>query len=184
MSGANLDKQSLSGSSCRDISIQPVVCSSVLPTDRIIDDGQKLQLYHETCCFLTLKNPNNNLTKEELLRVLYSLRAIIGFSQFYYIWYEMGNQNQQHIHAIIKKSSRTLTSDNIKQWSKSFKLKKCKYLWYAHEPYENQLGGLIEYTIDTRCCNWKITRITDQLHLNTLIYDYRFKELDPSFLDT
>lgn len=172
MSEANLDNGTLSGFS-----------RHIKPTDRLVLDGRKLELYHDSCCFLTLKNPNNNLTKEELLRVLYSLRDIIGFSCFYYIWYETGSQSQQHLHTIIKKSYKTLTQDNIKKWSKSFKLKKCKYLLYGHGQFESELGSLLEYEIDTRCCNWKITPIADQLHLNTLIYEYQFKELGSEFID-
>lgn len=156
--------------------------AAMLPSQYATRVGTQ-ELRYSECLFITLKNPINNLDEVQLLRVLYSLRSIIGFSLFYYIWKEVGIQNQQHLHAIIKKSNKSLTKSNISKWSKTFKQKKLKYLEYGQpSPFDN-LGSLLEYEIDVSSCNFKITEITSQLHLNTLIYEYQFKELEPEFID-
>lgn len=141
-------------------------------------------IIYNTVSMLTVKNPNNKLDKEELLRVCHHLKAIVGFSTIYYQWYETGDQNQQHIHMIIKKKAPS--KEDVEKYSKSFKQRKLRYLKYFAEAEQfstNQLGDMIEYEIDTKQCNFKITGFNDQGHLNEVIYEYRFKELDPDFID-
>lgn len=142
-------------------------------------------LIYNKVSLLTVKNPNNKLDKEELLRVCYSLKNVVGFNTIYYIWFERGAQNQNHIHMIIKKTYPKDPED-IRKMSKSFKQRKLKYYRY-HSLMETMnpwgLGDLIEYSIDTSQCNFLLSKIEDQNHLNELIYEYRFKELDPDFID-
>lgn len=141
-------------------------------------------LIYTDLSMLTVKNPNNRLDKEDLLRVCHHLKSIIGFSTIYYEWYELGDQNQQHIHLIIKK--KPPTDKEISLFSKSFKQKKLKYQRYYGEAEEHNssgLGDFVEYEIDTSSCNWKITPFKDAGHLNRVIWEYRFKDLDPQFLD-
>ncbi len=133
---------------------------------------------------LTIKNPNNRLDKEELMRVLFHLKGIVGFSTIYCAWYEMGKQEQQHIHAIIKKAPPT--EEDIMKMSKSFKQKKLRYLVYQAQAEEisiSALGDMVTLEVDTSNVNWKITGFDSLGHLNRVLYEYRFKELDPDFID-
>lgn len=141
-------------------------------------------LIYNTVCMLTVKNPNNKLDKEELMRVCHHLKTIVGYTTVYYQWFEMGQQKQQHIHMIIKKKPPKPV--DIEKYSKSFKQKKLKYVKYYGEAEEhnvNRLGDLVEYEIDTSQCNFKISSFMDQNHLNQCIFEYRFKELDVDFID-
>ena len=71
---------------------------------------------------LTIKNPNNQASKIDIIRVLYHLRDIIGFSNILKKCFETGKQDQLHIHALIKK--KYPTEDLIKKYSKIYKTKK------------------------------------------------------------
>lgn len=133
--------------------------------------------------FLRIKNPSNNATKAELGRVVYHLMDIIGFTEIDVMWYETGKQNQQHLHLIIKK--KMPTEKQLEQMSKSFKQKKIK--WYEYGP-ENEsagetFGAVIVHKMDTKSFNWNLSEIRDRLHYNEIKYEYRFKELDPDFID-
>lgn len=146
--------------------------------------GEAVLLYNG-CSLLTIKNPNNKLDKEELMRVAYSFKSIIGFSTIYYLWYEMGKQKQQHIHMIIKKKFPS-NPDELRKYSKSFKQRKLKYLKYFGEAEQHSpwgIGDMVEYEIDTSQCNFLLSKIENQSHLAELIYEYRWKELDPDFID-
>ncbi len=139
---------------------------------------------YKTVSMVTLKNPNNRLDKEELMRVLFHLKDIVGFSTIYFAWYEMGKQEQQHIHAVVKKTPPT--EQEIMKMSKSFKQKKLRYLRYIAESeilHVSQLGDMLTYEVDTSNVNWKITGFDSLGHLNRVIYEYRFKELSPDFID-
>lgn len=149
-----------------------------------VPSGGAVIIYNKVS-LLTVKNPNNKLNKEELLRVCYSLRSIIGFSTIYYQWFETGKQNQQHIHMIIKKTYPKNEEDILK-YSKSFKQRKLKYLKYmaVSEPLNLWgLGDMVEYTIDTSQCNFLLSKVESQQHLDQIINEYRFKELDVDFID-
>jgi len=156
------------------------------PSDlKMVEDHQAKPLYNYTAVsMLTIKNPNNRLDKEELMRVLFHLKGIVGFSVIYCAWYEMGKQEQQHIHAIIKKAPPT--KEDIMKMSKSFKQKKLRYIKYyaqAEEISISALGDMVDYEVDTSNVNWKITGFESLGHLNRVLYEYRFKELDPDFID-
>jgi len=118
------------------------------------------------------------------MRVLYHLKGIVGFSTIYCAWYEMGKQEQQHIHAVVKKTPPT--EEEIMKMSKSFKQKKLRYLRYIAESETlnvSQLGDMLTYEVDLSNINWKITGFDSLGHLNRVIYEYRFKELSPDFID-
>ena len=139
---------------------------------------------YKALSMLTIKNPNNRLDKEELMRVLFHLKGIVGFSLIYFAWYEMGKQEQQHIHAIFKKTPPK--EEEIMKMSKSFKQKKLRYLRYFAESeplHVSGLGDMLTYEVDLSNVNWKITGFDSQGHLNRVIYEYRFKELSPDFID-
>ena len=139
---------------------------------------------YKALSMLTIKNPNNRLDKEELMRVLFHLKGIVGFSLVYFAWYETGKQCQQHIHAVIKKAPPT--DEEIMKMSKSFKQKKLRYLRYFAESetlHVSQLGDMLTYEVDLSNINWKITGFDSLGHLNQVIYEYRFKELSPDFID-
>lgn len=134
--------------------------------------------------FLRLKNPNNKATKEDLCRVIHFLREIIGFSKIPYMWYEKGEQDQQHIHAVIKK--KMPTSDALAKMSKTFKQKKLKYFgWGIPSPYDdiNCPGYLLEYEIKLDQFNWHLSPFNSLSHLDQVIHEYRHKTLDPQFVD-
>lgn len=134
--------------------------------------------------FLTLKNPSNNLNKEELMRVLFHLKDICKFGTIHHLWYERGKQDQQHIHAIIRKQYPDDTQ--LAQYSKSFKLRKLRYLTYkaeAEEHNENGLGDMLEYEIDTKTCNFHISKFEHQVHLADTINEYQFKECFVDFVE-
>ena len=139
---------------------------------------------YKALSMLTIKNPNNRLDKEELMRVLFHLKDIVGFSLIYFAWYEMGKQEQQHIHAVIKKTPPK--EEEIMKMSKSFKQKKLRYLRYIAESeilHVSQLGDMLTYEVDLSNVNWKITGFESLGHLNQVLYEYRFKELSPDFID-
>lgn len=133
--------------------------------------------------FLRVKNPNNQATKAELCRVVYHLMDIIGFSDIDIMWYEKGKQNQQHIHAIIKK--KMPTDKQLQQMSKTFKTKKMKWFEYGQECEElgETIGTPIIHKMDTAAFNWQLTEIKDKQHYNEIKYEYRFKECKPEFID-
>lgn len=151
----------------------------------LVEDQQAKPLYnYEAVTMLTIKNPDNKMDKEELMRVLYHLKSIVGFSNILYCWFENGKQNQQHIHSIILK--KMPHADEIKKMSKSFKQKKLKYLRYFAEAEEQNifgLGDMVTYEVDTSRINWMLSSFSSQCHLAEVIHEYRFKELDPEFID-
>lgn len=151
----------------------------------MVEDHQAKPLYnYEALTMLTIKNPDNKMDKEELMRVLYHLKSIVGFSTILYCWYENGKQGQQHIHSIIlKKMPR---QEEIKKMSKSFKQKKLRYLRYFAEAEDHNiwgLGDMVTYEVDTSKINWMLSSFENQSHLAEVIHEYRFKELDPDFID-
>lgn len=130
---------------------------------------------------LRVKNPNNQATKEDLCRVVYHLMDIIGFSEIDILWYETGEQDQQHIHAVIKK--KMPSEEEIAKMNKSFKQKKMKWFEYGIEsPYE-RIGSVIVHKQDTSQYNWNISAIKDKEHYLRIKWEYRFKELNPEFID-
>lgn len=134
--------------------------------------------------FLRLKNPNNKATKEDLCRVIHFLQEIVGFSKIPYMWYEKGEQNQQHIHAVIKK--KMPTSDALAKMSKTFKQKKLKYFKYEHAgDFEtiNYPGEYSEIEIKLDQFNWHLSPFNSLSHLDQVIHEYRHKTLDPQFVD-
>lgn len=131
--------------------------------------------------FLTIKNPSNGSSKEELLRIYYHLMDIIGFTSNIYIWYESGKQKQQHVHAIIKKQWRFI---DISKISKSYKQKKLKWFEYGRPQFENELGEVLQMSLDTSNFTFHLQEIKDHGHLMRLIYEYRFKEREFNFIDT
>lgn len=133
--------------------------------------------------FLRVKNPNNKATRAELCRVVYHLMDIIGFTEIDFMWYEMGKQGQQHVHAVIKK--KMPTNAELGKMSKSFKLRKMKWFEYGipNEEAGETIGTPIVHKMDTKQFNWNLSEITDKLHYNEIKYEYRFKENDPQFVD-
>jgi hypothetical protein len=131
--------------------------------------------------FLLVKNPNNQATKEELCRIVYHLMDIIGFSKIDVMWYETGKQNQQHIHAIIRK--RMPCQEDIEKMSITFKIKKMKWFEYGKELLFEKMGSVIVHKRDTKDFNWKISEIKDKEHYLRIKWEYRFKELNPEFID-
>lgn len=136
-------------------------------------------IYYTEYSFLTIKNPSNNLDKEELVRVVYHLRNIVGFSKIHCMWYETGKQDQQHIHVIIKKRFPKEEND-LKKMYKTFKQRKLRYYkYYALTESMNvsRLGDLVEYEIDTNKVTFMLSRFENQAHLYEVLYEYRFKEI-------
>ena len=88
--------------------------------------GSGHALSYKDYTLLTIKNPSNQATKIDLLRILYHLRDILGFSTILKKTFENGKQNQIHIHAIIKK--KMPTKELIQKYSKAYKQRKLKYL--------------------------------------------------------
>lgn len=139
-----------------------------------LNKGQATPLYNNYT-LLTIKNPNNQASQLDLLRVLHHLKDIVGFSTIFKKCFETGKQNQKHIHAIIKK--KYPTDDLIKKYSSIYKLKKLKYLEPVQSGEDSEEPELIEQTIDTKQFTWRLTNITDNAHFNQLRYEYMEKEL-------
>lgn len=130
---------------------------------------------------LRVKNPNNQATKEELCRVVYHLMDIVGFTIIDVMWYEVGEQNQQHIHAIIKKQMPC--PEDIAKMNKTFRQKKMKWFEYGQESPFETIGSVIIHKQDTSQYNWNLSAIKDQEHYLRIKWEYRFKELNPEFID-
>lgn len=141
------------------------------------------RLSYSEYTLLTIKNPNNQATRTESLRLLYHLKDIIGFSNILQKCFETGKQNQNHIHALIKK--KYPTEDLIKKYSKIYKTKKLKYLEEVQAGPFSDEPELIERTIDTKQFNWHLSKIEDDAHFNRLRYEYMQKELEKkcNFID-
>lgn len=134
--------------------------------------------------FLRLKNPNNQATKETMCRVLYFLRDIIGFSEIPFMWYEQGDQNQQHIHCVIKKKMPNEAA--LRKMSKTFKTKKLKYFgWGIPSPNDDIScpGYMLEHEVKLDNFNWHVSEFSSKQHLYQTIYEYRFKTISPEFVD-
>lgn len=136
--------------------------------------------------FLTVKCPSNNTTDGDLLRVVYFLREIVGFSEIVKYEFENGKQNQRHIHVIIKKT-RMPSEEELGKMSKKFKLKKLKHLQETYEPSNIDWNPeseeepayrtrLIEWEVDLKKYTWHLSDIKDQEHLGALD-NYIVKEL-------
>lgn len=130
---------------------------------------------------LRVKNPNNQATKQDLARVVYHLMDIIGFSEIDVIWYERGTQDQQHIHAIIKK--KMPCPEDIAKMNKIFKTKKMKWFEYGQESPFETFGAVLVHKKDTSDYNWNISEIMNEEHYLRIKWEYRFKELNPEFID-
>lgn len=142
---------------------------------------QAKPLLYSDYSMLTVKNPTSKATKVDLLRVLYHLKDIVGFSNIKKKCFETGKQNQLHIHAIVKK--KYPSEDLIKKYSKLYKTKKLKY--YEEVPNDPLFDEpeLIEQIIDTSKFNWYISEITDEAHLKRLEFEYLKKEGIVEFID-
>lgn len=132
------------------------------------------RLSYNDYTLLTIKNPSSRATKVELLRVLYHLRDIVGFTTILKKCFETGKQNQKHIHALIKK--KYPTEDLIKKYSKIYKTKKLKYFEVVPIDEEMDEPELFEFCLDTSKFNWHLSKIEDDAHFNQLRYEYMDKE--------
>lgn len=141
----------------------------------MIDEVNQAKLYktYRLYKFLTVKNPSNNLTDCELLRVAHHLKNIIGFSTIQHYEFESGKQNQRHIHLIIKKEQMP----DIKACSKKFKLQKLKYLEIVPADELSDKPNLIELEIDTKKCVWHLSEINNANHFKHLMTVYTRKEI-------
>lgn len=140
----------------------------------------KPQYNHQDYTLLTIKNPSGNCFKDDLCRVYYHLRDIVGFSQSLAEWYETGKQNQPHIHAIIKKRWSYV---DIPKISKVYKQKKLKWFEYGIPQFDHELGTVIEESLDTSKYTIHLKEIEDASHLVRLINVYQWKEISPEFID-
>lgn len=136
---------------------------------------QAKPLIYSNYSLLTIKNPSNQATKVDILRVLHHLKDIVGYSTILKKCFETGKQNQLHIHALIKKQYPN--EDLIKKYSKIYKTKKLKYHEVVRASPYNDDPELIELNLDTSKFNWKLTKIEDNAHFNELRYEYMEKEL-------
>ncbi len=123
---------------------------------------------------LTIKNPDNQATKSDLLRILYHLRDILGYSLIHKKSFEKGKQNQIHIHAIIKK--KMPSEANIQKYSKAYKLRKLKYLEIFQGDPLHEDPEIIEFQVDTKKFIWHISKIEDAEHFHRLNQQYLDKE--------
>lgn len=106
---------------------------------------------------------------------------IIGFNDIDCMWLENGKQDQQHIHAIIKK--KMPNEEAILKMSKVFKQKKLKWFEYGEAAPGETIGAILVHKMNTSHFGFHLSEIKDQQHFNELKYEYRWKELDPDFLD-
>lgn len=131
-------------------------------------------LTYNKLSMLTVKCPSNRADETDLLRVVYHLQDIIGFSTILNQWFEDGKQKQKHIHLIIKKQYPS--EDLIKKMSKSYKLKQIRYMEIVNGDPESLNPVYINRFLNPKDYTWHISEIKDEEHLSFLREVYQNKE--------
>lgn len=139
---------------------------------------------------LTLKNPSNTCLDEDLLRVEYHMRGLIGYSNVLHQWFENGKQNQRHLHCIIEKAQMP---DKLKlgKISSSFKRTIIKYLDFgpSAEASNSPLCSVV-CKLPLKKYLWNLTPFQSDVHFMYVKNDYSKKEkmsrynASPQFIDS
>lgn len=122
---------------------------------------------------LTIKN--DKADDIELLRVAYYLREKIGYSDVLCEFFETGKQNRLHIHLIISKK-RMLDRNELAKISYGMKRGKLRWVEPRHSGIEGEYSVLLEYSLELKHFNWKLTEFTDPHHFKYVYDVYRYKE--------
>lgn len=139
---------------------------------------------------LTLKNPSNTCSDEDLLRVEYHMRGLIGYSKVLHQWFESGKQNQKHLHLIIEKSQMP-SKEKLGKISSSFKRTIIKYLEFvqSNPSPDAKLMSLVQ-KLPLKAYLWHLNEFQSDLHFQYVRNDYRKKEnktfrscTSPQFID-
>lgn len=139
---------------------------------------------------LTLKNPSNTCLDEDLLRVEYHMRGLVGYSKVIHQWFESGKQNQRHLHCIIEKSQMP---DKLKlgKISSSFKRTVLKYLDFGQSDEDpNAPICSIVCKLPLKKYLWHLSEFDSDLHYKYVKDDYCKKEQlvrymsSPQFIDS
>lgn len=125
---------------------------------------------------LTIKVPSNKYNKSDLLRITLHLSKFLkfDFNKIDRYEFEVGKQNQLHIHLIINKL-RVLPEKELKNIAGKFKGRPLYYTEICPSDSDSEKPTLIEYKIDTANFIWHLNPIKDHFHLNNL-QEYIVKE--------
>lgn len=126
--------------------------------------------------FLVVKNPSNNRDDGDLLRVAYHLRSLIGYSTIIKEWFEVGKQNQKHLHLVIRKT-QMLSPEKLGKISSSFKRGSYKIVDIVQANEGSPTPTLIEWSCPLKHFMFHLSDFKNQNHFMYVLNSYSQKEI-------
>lgn len=138
--------------------------------DSISDDFQRYK-------FLRVKDESFNSSKIDILKTLYHLSKIIGFSYNNIItkWFEGTEGVDLHLHCIICKND--FTDKQVGQWSSAFKRSRLKETDIQPSHRTNPFMDIIEDNIPLTSWTFWISPFTNKEHFLEVAKNYQYKHL-------